>query len=532
MNARWLEQNYPTLASEIKSLPWVSDGIDNMESEVVQELLNIAAASRPTVSSIVRLGWVRDGIEEMEVKAIEDISYLSNADPDEALRIVRMQFLASLESSDVAALESLAKLATLNARDFRRVMAHPTLIGGIYDDWGKVVATLYGVSETNPKLIDVLLNPDRVRLNTLAINLPRAGEVELAIIRTDRHMASPYSMDLLEHAVRNIEEFMAAPFPNGYVGLLFGEAVLGGSAGTNYGTHMSILPEYDVDDGSYYAEYAGHIIAHEVAHYYWIGNVDWVDEGTADFAASVSENARTGRHLEPTNSPCAYTRTIAELESWNIERDHDAFTCNYALGERFFVDLYRGLGDIAFRQGLRNLYLMSQQNGAPVGMEHVRTAFKANGAGIAAPIVDKMVARWYDGIEPYDTSAKDSTPYDLSFRTVNGRINEAYISTTQEGPPLSSSGTTPLEDSLWLYLAYDYSVGSNVEVPLEIVTYFEDGFVFSRRDVPFTAQPGYTGGWWWVQIGHSPGKAWAPGEYSVSVYNEGKKLFELEYWFR
>ena len=273
VNARWLEQNYPTLASEIKSLPWVSDGIDNMESEVVQELLYIAAASRPTVSSIVRLGWVRDGIEEMEVKAIEDISYLSNADPDEALRIVRMQFLASLESSDVAALESLAKLATLNARDFRRVMAHPTLIGGIYDDWGKVVATLYGVSETNPKLIDVLLNPDRVRLNTLAINLPRAGEVELAIIRTDRHMASPYGMDLLEHAVRNIEEFMAAPFPNGYVGLLFGEAVLGGSAGTNYGTHMSILPEYDVDDGSYYAEYAGHIIAHEVAHYYWIGNV-------------------------------------------------------------------------------------------------------------------------------------------------------------------------------------------------------------------------------------------------------------------
>ena len=45
----------------------------------------------------------------------------------------------------------------------------------------------------------------------------------------------------------------------------------------------------------------------------------------------------------------------------------------------------------------------------------------------------------------------------------------------RKGLPLSSSGTTPLEDSLWLYLAYDYSVGSNVEVPLEIVTYFEDG---------------------------------------------------------
>ena len=164
-------------------------------------------------------------------------------------------------------------------------------------------------------------------------------------------------------------------------------------------------------------------------------------------------------------------------------------------------------------------------------MNEVKTAFKADGAGIAAPIVDKMVARWYDGTEPYNTSARDVTPYDPSFRSVNGRITEAYISTTQEGSRLSSGSTTPIEDSLWLYLYYDYSVGSNVEVPLEIVTYFEDGFVFSRRNVSFTAEPRYSGGWMWVQIGHSPSEAWAAGDYSVSVYNEGKKLVEREYWF-
>ena len=149
------------------------------------------------------------------------------------------------------------------------------------------------------------------------------------------------------------------------------------------------------------------------------------------------------------------------------------------MGERFFIDLYRGLGDIAFRQGLRNLYLLTQREGVSVGMDEVKAAFKADGAGIAAPIVDEVVARWYEGTEPYDTSARDITPYDLNFRTVNGRITESYISTTQEGSPLSGDGTTPIGDSLWLYLDYDYSVGSNVEVPLEIVTYFEDGFVFS-----------------------------------------------------
>ena len=324
---------------------------------------------------------------------------------------------------------------------------------------------------------------------------------------------------------------MAAPFPIGYVGLLFGDAVSGDSAGSNFGTHMSILPEYDVDDGSYFAEYAGHIIAHEVAHYYWTGNTHWVDEGASDFVASVSEALRIGRPLEPTNSPCAYTHKIAELERWNISQDHNAFTCNYALGERLFIDLYRGLGDIAFRQGLRNLYLLSQQDDTSVGMEQVKTAFKDDGAGISAPIVDKMVSRWYEGTEPYDTSARDTTPYDLNFRSISGSISEAYVSTTQEGPSLSSSETMPIEDSLWLYLAYDYSVGSNIEVPLEIVTYFEDGFVFSRRTVSFTAQPGYSGGWGWFQIGHSPSEAWAHGDYSVSVYNDGKKVVELEYWF-
>ena len=37
-----------------------------------------------------------------------------------------------------------------------------------------------------------------------------------------------------------------------------------------------------------------------------------------------------------------------------------AFTCNYALGERLFVDLYRTLGEDDFRRGFTDLYLLSQ----------------------------------------------------------------------------------------------------------------------------------------------------------------------------
>ncbi len=528
----YIDYDDAMLASSVVALPWVQDGIDDIEFEAINWINNFDDAE--VALSVVELGWVRDGIEELEVKAIEKMSYISNADADEAQRIVAMQFLDSLEPSDVAALESLSRLASFRKDDFRRVMAHPTLRDGIWDGWAKVVATLYGVSDTNPALIDALLDPDRVTLNNRIIDLPRAGEVELAIIRTDQ--GSVRSMDLLEHAVRNIEEFMAFPLPTGYVGLLFGNAVLGDFAGTNFGTHMAILSKYDIhDDGSYEAEYAGRLIAHEVAHYYWSGNSDWVDEGAADLVGSISEYVRAGKPVGVTNDPCGYARTIAELERLVPEKMDDAFTCNYALGERLFIDLYRELGDIAFRQGLRDLYLLSEvkdetQEGTSVGIEHVKMAFKADGAGIAAPIVDKVAARWYDGTVPYDTSARDAEPADPRFRTaVNGSIDEAYLAVAEDGQPATSFSVGAVSDWLWLYLHYNYSVGSDTEVTLELVDYFEDGFVFDRRTVSFTASPQYIGGSWWLTVGQSPDDPWAPGQYRVYVYNEGRKLIELEY---
>ena len=107
-----------------------------------------------------------------EAQAIEEISYLSGEDVSETRRILGMPFLDTLEASDVSALESLAQLASFREDDFRRVMAHPTLRGGIYDDWAKVVAMLYGVSKTNPQLVDALLDRNQVTLDNRVINLP------------------------------------------------------------------------------------------------------------------------------------------------------------------------------------------------------------------------------------------------------------------------------------------------------------------------------------------------------------------------
>ena len=522
------------LASSVVELNWVQDGITAVEVEAVDWMNNFSDAE--VALSVVELDWVREGIGKQEVLAIEELSFLSRKNEGHASRIVGMPFLETLDPPDVSALASLVDMAWFRQADFQRVLSHPTLSLGITDDWAKIVATLYGVSKNNPDLIDTLLDPEQVSIEERLIELPIAGETLLAIIRTDP--GAERSMDLLEHSVRRVEEFIGLEFPNRYVGWLVGEAVTPTFGGNNFGTHIATLPKYDVDDGSDTAEFAGHVVAHEVAHYYWNGNSNWVDEGAADLMASLAEHARTGQPVGVTNTPCGYVRAIAALESLDVSAEDgadSAFDCNYALGERLFVDLYRRLGDEDFRQGLRNLYLMSDvgneeemQDNTAVGIEHVRTAFK-DVEGVDDQVVDMITARWYDGTEPYDTSARDTDPVNRRFITVNGGIDVAYLAATSGGPPATSFSANSADDWVQLFLDCSYSVGNTTEVPLELVTYFEDGFVFDREYVTFTAAPGFIGATWWLSVGASPSNPWAPGQYRVYVYNEGRKLVELEY---
>ena len=534
----WIADEDESIALAVVALAWVQDGIEDLEADAIQELSYIANDDVGIASSVLGLSWIQNAVSSREVRAIKQIRLITSNDVGEALRILSMPFLETLDPPDVSAVKALSQLSSFGEADFQRVMSHPTLSNGITDYWAKIVATLYGVSDTNPELIDTLLDPDQVTVEERTIDLPLAGETHLAIIRTGP--GAERSMELLEHAVRHAEGYMATSFPTGYVGWLFGDAVTSSFGGTNFGTHVASLAKYDVDDGSDEAEFTGAHIAHEVAHYYWRGNSNWVDEGAAEFIESVSENARTGQPVEVTRSPCGYVPTIAALEALGVTSEDgadSAFICNYALGERLFLDLHQTLGNDSFREGLRNLYLLSQvededetDDDTLVGIDHVKTAFKGV-EGVDDSIVDTIAARWYDGTEPYAPSEQDTGRPNPILRTVNGRIHTAYLSTTQEGTPITTISAAEVEDWLWLLLRWDYNVGSDTEVPLELVHYYEDGFEFGRRTVTFTTDARHNNSlWsWWLGVGQSPTNPWAPGKYWLHVYNEGRKLVELEY---
>ena len=518
------------VASSVVSLGWMQDGIEELEVTTIEKLSYIANKDRGVGLSIVALDWVQDGIEDSEVDLIDTLASIANKNAGEALRIVSMPFLETVEPPDISAINSLRLLAAFEPETFVRVMSHAALLDGISNDIAPIVATLNGVAKTTPGLIDVLLDPSRVLLERRIITLPLSGDVVLDIIRTAP--GAVRSMDLLEHSVRSAEEYMGAPLPTNYVGLLYESAVHGSYAGTNFGTHIAILPKYDIDDGTTDAKFAGSNIAHEVAHYYWSGNEDWVDEGAADIMASIIEGAGTGAPIAVTNPPCAHAGGIAELESLDISRGDIEFRCNYSLGERLFVDLNLTLGDERFRQGFRALYLASEieddaddLRGTSVGIDHVGEAFRSDDEAERT-----VIARWYNGTEPYDLSRLDSGPIDPGLPSINGRIDETYIVTSTGGPPVSDFSAQDITDWVYLTLKYSYKVsGPTREAPMEIVEYYEDGFEFSRRSHTLTAEARYSGGTSWFSVGQSPSGKWAPGRYVVYVYAGERKVAEVEY---
>ena len=254
------------VVSQIVSLDWVRDGIDHSEVLTIEDLSYIGNERVDLAEALLALRWVRDGIEEIEDGLIDDLAAIASGDASAALRIVAMPFLQTVEPPDSGATAALRQLLSNDSAAFREVMSHWRVDRGITDEATVVVSTLGGVARTNPSLIDILLDPDDVMVERRTVDLPWTGEVELAIIRTAE--GAERSMGLLEHAVREAERYMATPLPTRYVGLLFEDAVSVSTAGTNFGSHIAVLPKFDVDDGSQEADSAGRVIAHEVAHYY------------------------------------------------------------------------------------------------------------------------------------------------------------------------------------------------------------------------------------------------------------------------
>ena len=373
---------------------------------------------RSSLSALIRKPWFEDGLSYEEFRLVGDLGNIAGRSEADALAIIGMPFLETFEASDAMAARSLRRLGC--CKNFRRVMDHPTISDGISNEEAKVVTTLHGARLFDIDIFDPLLDPDTVTLEERTIDLPHTGDVQLTIIRIRPGVER--TMDLLERAVRIVEGFVEIPFPVRHVIFLAENTQRYGAS--HHGTNMSGWHEqYDTDE---YPEIdLLHVLAHEASHYYWNRewNLHWIEDGLGAFFQILTKrraNVGPGETVvpiwPPKKAPCPITSKIAELERLHRE-DGIKTDCSDSLGERFFQDLWRNLGDEVFRQGLANLYVTAR-SGAPdggcefamAGVCRVEAAFKAAAPAEAASTVDKVIGRWYDNSEPYDLSHVDASP--------------------------------------------------------------------------------------------------------------------------
>ena len=168
---------------------------------------------------------------------------------------------------------------------------------------------------------------------------------------------------------------------------------------------------------------------------------------------------------------------------------------------------------------------IQEDYGTSVGIGHIADAFQSN-----AGAVDTVTARWYYGTSPHDTNRLDHSPADSRLPGINGRIDQAFISTGEDRGPVSRFSARSVNDWVFLNLKYSYRVsGGPYETSLDIAEYFEDGFETRRRSITLTAEDNYIGGTQWLSVGPAPSEPWAPGRYWVYVYEDGRKVAEVEY---
>ena len=509
-NWDYARQNVPGAVARIAALPWIADGMEGSdEFNAAERLVNIAIDAPETLDVLLNAHSIGERLSPLDLPATLSLQRMAQNRPD--------------------------RLAQLTRADWFR--------DGLTDAEAAIVAALYERSRfQSPEFDDIVGNPGVVAV-AISATTNRAGEsVPIAIIRSDSAPPDSPVMGVAQFAAPFLEEMFDAPLPTPAIVIHVTEHVAGTAAGTNYQTHVTLKPKLDAGAES---DFGTHAIFHEIAHYYLYANPAWYAEGAADFAASYARHVADGVPLEVTNSPCAVTTSLRDLElllppdagDAGASVAPDLWQCNYSLGERLLLALYRQLGEERFLQGWRELYrTVAEQPSYPSQFDfqneiELRVAWLRAGGRLMQPELEHIWDQWYRGVvSPVVDGAPDPTPPEPNLFAVSGRIDRAYLSLTQLGGAVDGFSTRDVDG--WVYLTLEYShhlTGDPQNLNLEVVEYYQDGFAYSRRSVDFAFEPQHSGGTRWISVGPSPPNRWAPGRYWAYVYDNGRKVAEVEF---
>ncbi len=506
-NWEYAKQNAPVSVANIRGIAWIADGLQNIdEFNAAERLVNIGVAAPDTLDTMLGSHHLNRKLGPLDLPALLSLARMAQDRPERLVQLTRAAWF----------------------RD------------GLTDAEAAIVAALYERSRfLSPEFDDIVGNPATLNVE-LDATTNRAGDiVPIAIIRSGDAPAGSPIMSVAREAVPVFEEMFDSPFPTPAIVVHVTDYVAGTAAGTNYQTHVTLKPAIDANETP---EFAPHAVFHEIAHYYLYARPTWYAEGGADFAASYARHVTAGERVEATNSPCAAASSLDELErrlpadERDAQSDADLWHCNYALGERLMLALYRKLGEEAFLQGWREIYgILAREPSYPSQQKlaeiDIRVPWLRAGGMEMQPELEQIWDQWYRGRAGREIAGiPDPSPVDPRLPAVNGQIDQAYIALSLGGSAVHGFSASQATDWVYLTLEYSYPTSSaEQELTLAVVEYFEDGFTTSRRPVALPVRLLSAGGTHWLSVGPTPPQRWAPGRYWVYVYEGERKVAEVEF---
>ena len=340
-------------ANEAADYPWLADGVNARELRTVVGIALIAQKAQELAERLLGYIWLADGVSERESNSISTLADIAHVNLELARQVVGMGILDDpLRDRDLHAITSLRRLVETD--DLALLTSQPWFTDGLSDEETAFLVVTNRDQHSDSQYRDFL----RTHFTrSAAISLPLAGDVDLWVFWHLPFPDSDDSIELIEDAVRASEALMGVPFPTTDIILLLGDPDDLGASGYNAGSHMAM--DRIVGEGNHRG-----VVYHETAHYYYMGIHSWFNEGFADLAVTYTMTrvglrsfAEREKYLEDYDLP-----ECIQLGFRNIQEllDKGGHAC---LGEFILVSLFNLLGEEATSAALRELYLMSGEQG-------------------------------------------------------------------------------------------------------------------------------------------------------------------------
>lgn len=397
-------------ATSVIAMSWIQDGVTDIERDALEWLRWLTYNSNMAAAAVFAMTWVQDGVTETERDTLERLSWLAHENETATIAVIHMPFLESLEPDDVLAIRGIDGLArNEDGSLLSALMDHPTLRNGITDAKTTLVtaaSTLWDADE-----IRRMLNPGYASVEVLSEGTELTPSLKISIVSPGSE-PGPRTTGVVGSAVTFAERAMGIPLPISHVIVVLSDKTgdKGIRSSSNIrGYAISILPELAQERRLFDTYLLGTQSTHETAHFYWIENEGWINEGGAkmiEWMYGVENGASPGMLGDISrNWGCYDAHDLAALSSmafYDFDEIASYYACNHYLGYKLFKELFDNLGADEFKAGLRELYRLSlatKDTGEKPGIAEVRQAF---------PDQAEVVEKHWSG----NQNSPENRPYD------------------------------------------------------------------------------------------------------------------------